>query len=542
MYYRTYIDKDTTIVKNSLSNFGNDEFLRLFVTNEGVFSRVLLEFDETKLKELYNNCEFSLETVKHELVLKPYREDRINDINHISEFTICWAEIPQQWNGGCGDSACEERCWDYVNPRCNQSTDSANWFFAQDNVSWDTFGIFDNAVIASGYTNSLVTGNCLDISGDTYAQTSGCTSYFKECVKSEIQCDNYFCSGVTVLDCGDFICPFSGCSGSVCCVEYKTTPFIDNNYSFYGGCVKGNCNDKFVKIDLTNYVNDLIAGKKVNNGIIISFSYEYEMNTPMQTQMLAFYSSNTESFYKPYLESSDVNPIEDDRDIFYAGKDCSLYLFTNVKGNPIKLDEPPAVEIYDNSDNLYLTAQSECVGLGVYKISLNVSMDYIDYCAMWVDKWKNIKYNGKNRPDVIQQFEIKIDSDYFQFGNVVSIPAKYAIHTRGVNKEEIIQKGEIRKVFLDIMQDYSRDLVVIDDIYYKIYCKAGREEFLIHNWYPMNRSGLNNWFYLDTNILLPQVYYIDFKTLSAGETKSYGTPIKFTIIDKKDLTSVNMGN
>lgn len=151
MYFRTYFDKDNTIVKDSYLNLGSDPMTELFyggTYEKPTYSRYLFHFPIDRLKSLYNNCLLGdLTKVKHKLVLKPTRfKDscfKNFDTCLATSYNLCLFPINQDWEEGCGNDLDCKYCDGYTDPNFNQSNGASNWFYAKSDELWQTNGVFD---------------------------------------------------------------------------------------------------------------------------------------------------------------------------------------------------------------------------------------------------------------------------------------------------------------------------------------------------------------------------------------------------------------
>lgn len=308
---------------------------------------------------------------------------------------------------------------------------------------------------------------------------------------------------------------------------------IASGNTFYLTCFESSCSDGLIRLDVTDIVNTVILSG-FNYGFGLALSYQHELNPSSIPRGVSFYTRNTNTFFEPYLESEYINPVLDDRNLFYIGKENSLYLYTNVAGNPTKLDNSPIVSIYDDNEIFVLSGISECVGNGIYKFSLTIDITGGTACTQWKDVWSNIKIKGKTRPNIEMYFELLDDLDYYQFGTEITQPKKYHFAVRGILNEEYIERGDNRKLFLDTMSLYDRSKVLLDEMYYKLYIKDGEGQLIIIDWTPVNRSVCDNWIMIETDWMLPQTYYLDFKTKSGGEYRTYEKALRFNVIEKKE--------
>lgn len=300
----------------------------------------------------------------------------------------------------------------------------------------------------------------------------------------------------------------------------------------YLDCVEQNCDDCTVEFDMTVLVNHFITGDTENFGFGIAYHSEYEIDPPNFYTYLGFYSRETPNFYEPFLETVYENPIEDDRNQFYQDKVNKLYLYSFLRGEPKNLDTNPIVNILDPSDNVYLTLTGECVDKGVYAVEFTIPSTGDTQCAEWIDKWYNISVDGVQRPDVEQYFYLKPSEEYYNIGLESYTPKRFGFSFRGIKRNEFIQRGGIRKVFVDTKQAFNTlKKVVLDNLYYRLYVKEGLQQVDVIPWSPVNRSFCDNYVYLDTFWLIPQNYYLDFKAVSNGEERTYPEEIKFVVIE-----------
>lgn len=305
----------------------------------------------------------------------------------------------------------------------------------------------------------------------------------------------------------------------------------------YLQCKKQECNDCLFEMDLTSIVNDLITGDTENYGFGLAFDNFYEINPEGNRKYIGFYSRETTTFFKPYIETEYLNPITDDRSSFYLDKENSLYLYVNLRGEPTNLDENPIITILDEFGDTYLTLTGECITQGVYGVNFIVPSSGVTEgaCVAWTDVWSNIKINGISRPYVELEFELKPDTDYYQVGFGTFTPKKYGFKYRGIKRNEFIRRGDVRKVIIDVYEQFKPNRrVAVDNVYYRVYVKEGLEQLDVIPWTPVNIGACENYIYLYTEWMIPQQYYIDFKAVSNQEERTYPEEIKFTILDDEE--------
>ena len=297
---------------------------------------------------------------------------------------------------------------------------------------------------------------------------------------------------------------------------------------------KGNEN---IEMDITDEVNSLITGGTTNNGYGIAFERDLEIKEVVPSQYVGFFTRHTQTYYEPFVETVYDSSIRDDRKNFYRGKNNKLYLYTNLGGEPTNLASIPSVNIFDGSGNLFSAITSSNVvqeDKGVYCVELFVPVDGSD-CTIFTDVWTGITINGVNRPDVTLQFEIKDDTEYYNFGDSESLPVEYMVNLTGIRREEKIKRGDRRKVFVNARIPYTvNESTTIDGLQYRLWIKEGTTEVNVIDWTDVNRAYLKNYFILDTSWMIPNEYYIDIKLTSNQLVKTYTNTLKFNIVNQVD--------
>jgi hypothetical protein len=145
MVIRTYFDKNNTIVSNTIANTGLNPVAELFYGGyDGIekYSRFLFHFDETRLKNLYNDGTYSdLSKLKHTLRLTNTASFDTGLLNgtmeakdRASSFDLILFKINQDWDNGVG--------YDYSVPILASgdyfySTGPSNWANPKIGFNWN---------------------------------------------------------------------------------------------------------------------------------------------------------------------------------------------------------------------------------------------------------------------------------------------------------------------------------------------------------------------------------------------------------------------
>ena len=301
---------------------------------------------------------------------------------------------------------------------------------------------------------------------------------------------------------------------------------------------KGNEN---INIDVTDYVNQLLFGTGYTGtsaftgasyGLGIKFLDNFEALETVYTQAVAFHAKNTNTWYEPYIETSVVDTIIDDRNYFYLDKDNELYLYVNVGGfaQDIIVNK---VDIFDNDDILVQTLSGTSiinVSKGIYKINLNVdSLTYPD-AVLFKDEW-NMTING--RPSTYTgEFYLISETKYYTFDQSNQINFEnYFFYFWGIGERENITAGNIRKIKLTIKELYPNQNNFLPlDIEYRLFTTVGKKyEVDVIPFTSVNRTSSGYEFNLDTSWLIPQDYYLQIR-LKNGTYYENKQTLSFTIV------------
>jgi len=327
--------------------------------------------------------------------------------------------------------------------------------------------------------------------------------------------------------------------------EPRTNEVWENGFGVYTGETSGITQQHFeqgnenLEMDVTDLVNNYITGE-TNYGLGLAYPYELEQSSTPEKQYVGFFTRHTQTFYEPYIETTYLEVIKDDRNEFFLDKDNKLYLYSNLNGNPTNLDELPTVNIYDNNENLIANIPPSGVtqsSKGVYYININIptTENTID-CTQFTDVWSNIKINGIDRPDIELDFVVKDSLGYYNIGSDDMLPKQVGVTVTGIMSDERILRGDIRKVIVSTRIPYTiNQKQNIDSLKYRLYVKEGRNEYTVIDFQDINMANIYNYFLLDTASLVPGTYYIDIKTESNQEVKTLKNILSFDIVSQSDL-------
>ena len=254
---------------------------------------------------------------------------------------------------------------------------------------------------------------------------------------------------------------------------------------------------------------------------------QYENKNTELTQYVGFFTSHTHSFFEPYVETTYNETIEDDRADFYLDKSNKLYFYSIVGGKYANLDEFPTCMVNNTSYEVKQATK------GVYYIDIEVPSSSYEDNTMLYDVWSNIKYKGKSFPNVELEFVTKLSNDYYQFGIPPSKQETELIPTLyGIKYKEVIKRGDIRKINVDCRIPYTTDQDRNNNyIEYRLYILSGEKQIDVIDWQKVEKGYNENYFFINTNELLPSRYYIDIRINVNMELFNYQKVLEFDIAD-----------
>jgi len=298
---------------------------------------------------------------------------------------------------------------------------------------------------------------------------------------------------------------------------------------------KGNEN---IEMDITDYVNGLLTGD-TNYGLGIAYSRPFELMSTTALQYVGFFTNNTQTFYEPYVETIYSNHITDDRNNFFMDKPNKLYLYVNLAGNPTNLDSNPSVGVYDQTGTLfsaYTPSAVTHVTLGVYSIDIIVPTNSTNDCTMYTDIWSGITINGVIRPNISLNFAMKDSFGYYNVGDDDMLPKSIAVSISGIQNNERVKRGDIRKVIVSARIPYTIDQSQnISDLQYRLYVSEGTPELTVIDFQPVEMANNHYYFLLDTASLIPNTYYLDVLATSNQEVTTIKNVLQFDIVNQVDL-------
>jgi hypothetical protein len=155
---------------------------------------------------------------------------------------------------------------------------------------------------------------------------------------------------------------------------------------------------------------------------------------------------------------------------------------------------------------------------------------------MYNDIWKNIVINGITRPDISLDFAMKDSTEYYNIGTSDNLPKKTAVSVSGVQNNEKIKRGDVRKIIVSARIPYTvEQSQLIDDIKYRLYVTEGKSELTVIDFQQIEMSNNHYYLLLDTASLIPNTYYLDILVTSNLEVTTLKNVLQFDIINQVDM-------
>ena len=490
MVYKTYLSKFNTIISGSKLNTGLNPIAELVYGKDTIISRVLMYFGHDKVQELINNgMMVDMNKMKHTLHITnagsidftQLHKKETSSINYntkvrATSFDIIFFLIPKPWDRGKG--------FDYNRNFLNvdfysknvidanrlYSEDGSNWFNRMNGLPWNENGVYSNERLAEEYDK------------------------------------------------------FSAGEESI----------IIGRQHFDVG-------NENINLDITETFNKFLTGEYANYGIGMAFSPLLEASESEYENYVGFLTDKTNTFFEPFVETRYEDVIMDDRSNFVLSKRNRLYLYCTIGEQLEDLDINPTVTIRNSDDEIIRDStgremtwiMSKKQSRGVYYIDLKLSKNDFEADTMLYDTWTNIQYQGTVLDDVELDFTLKTSSNFFNIGNSTSVTnVTFSPTVNGIQEKEEIKRGDIRKLVIKAKPSYTTNTVqLVDNIDIRVYVKDGTREIDVIEWDKINKSFTENFYLIDTNILIPQRYFVDIRIKYGMNSIIHHDVLSFDVVD-----------
>ena len=286
--------------------------------------------------------------------------------------------------------------------------------------------------------------------------------------------------------------------------------------------------DENLAIDITEYVNNII-NSAINNdyvhyGIGLAFQTDLEGVKDIDVNYVGFFTNKTNTFYKPFVETTIEQDISDDRYSFYLDKPNKLYFVAKVGENYVNLDELPVCTIDDTSCEVVQESK------GIYSVSLTLSSTVYQPQTILYDVWSNIILDGMDMGEVEQKFVTLPRQMFFTFGEDEKPKNELYPVVTGINDKQDLPMGDKRTVKVAFKVPFTHsNYKVVKDAWYRICVKDGEYEQIYNDWQKMPSLGLNNFFTIDTEDFAVGTYCVDVKLETDEIKKTFKRMLTFNV-------------
>lgn len=482
MVYKTYISKFNTIISNSKLNTGINPISELVYGHDNIVSRALLYFDHTQVKKLMDDGIMpNMSKMKHVLhitnagsidftQLHQKETSSINDNKKIraTSFDIIFFLIPKPWDRGKG--------FDYSRNYLNADFYSRTVVDPNRLISTDGSNWFQRMNGLPWDEEGIYTNDTLSKEYDKFSANED----------SIIVCRQHFDIG-----------------------------------------------NENINIDITDTFNKFLTGELENYGIAMAYSPLLEVSDSEYENYIGFLTDKTNTFFEPFVETRYSDVILDDRSNFVLNKDNKLYLYCTIGDTLQDLDNNPTVTIKNGDDEVIMELESQKHTRGIYYVDLKLSKGDFEADTMLYDTWGNIFYQGTKLDDVELDFVLKDTPNFFNIGNSLSVTnTTFTPSISGIKEKEQIKRGDIRKMIISAKPNYTINTTqLVDNIDIRLYVRDGTREIDVIEWDSINKAFSENFYILDTNILIPQRYYVDVRITYGMNSIIHHDVLSFDIVD-----------
>ena len=266
----------------------------------------------------------------------------------------------------------------------------------------------------------------------------------------------------------------------------------------------------------------------------MAFSPLLEVSDSEYENYIGFLTDKTNTFFEPFVETRYTDVVLDDRSNFVLNKDNRLYLYCTIGDTLQSLDENPIVTIKNGDEETIMeNIEAKQQSRGIYYIDIKLNKGDFEADTMLYDVWGNIVYQGTKLDDVELDFVLKDTPNFFNIGNSLSTTnATFTPSITGIKEKEEIKRGDVRKLVISAKPNYTINTVqLVDNLDIRVYIKDGTREIDVIEWDGINKSFSENFYIIDTNILIPQRYYVDVRITYGMNSIIHHDVLSFDIVD-----------
>ena len=576
--FRIYPEKSNTLASGLYKNYnaGQNAVTDLWYGGGGTdtapdkrnsYTRFIVKFDLSDLQNKINSKEiiqsrvvsFRLKMkncIPTDKKLEPEYEFDVLSKNIASSYDLICFPINKSWDQGRGYDLTREF---YVAKSLGENplvTGCSNWQYATTTTMWDGDGVYldptgytySGSVIQSGMTLTTALINTKIYSPTVFgfitsasttasttnisATTIGNNTYVSyNPLSGDISTESWYYSLLSTS--------FSGFGISI--AEYSPLVFINSGYTeFYLSANTSVDNislyssqhfdigNEDIDMDITSIVNDWLNGGSVNNGLGIAFRRDYELMSTSTRSIASFFTNNTNTAFKPFIEVVYDQSFVDDRLNMSNNRTGRLFLYTFSGNDTVNYFSASTVTIRSSGNAIVYSGLTPTqIGKGVYYV--DVLMSGASRGQQYKDIWEGVTFvPGVDKQDYSQYFTIQ---DNYYFRNAPQVNS-YSLVTYGIDNDSIISTEENIRIYCDLRVNFSTNAPKTNyAIEYRMLMNYQDE---VIPWTTINQAAIDrcpsNYFDLQTNWLLHnQTYEIQFRVKELGTARIQNEKIKFKV-------------
>lgn len=289
-----------------------------------------------------------------------------------------------------------------------------------------------------------------------------------------------------------------------------------------------------ISFDITDVMNKFITGELDNYGIGIAYAPDYEKEEQSWSNYVGFMTNKTPTFFEPFVETRYDDYISDDRGNFVLNKNNKLYLYCTIGSELKDLDNIPTCSIMNtNGDVIMDNIEVKHFSKGVYYVDVMFHQNEHKAGDQYYDVWGSITYDGVDFSPVELDFTLMPASNWFTIGNSIEPTPSFTPNVSGINENERIKRGDIRKLVVNNRVTYTnKESQVISGVEVRLYVMDGNRELTVIDFEPLNKTYNETFMTLDTSMLIPQMYHVDVKIKYGMEEIIHHDVVKFEIVNE----------
>jgi hypothetical protein len=288
-----------------------------------------------------------------------------------------------------------------------------------------------------------------------------------------------------------------------------------------------------LELDITEYINSLLSADTSNewsannDGLCLTIEphldgeYDREFT---ETFYVGFFNNKTNTFFVPCVESRCEECIEDNRYNFKIGKNNKLFLYVETDNGFTDTDNIPTCTIGECICEQELEVKRFSKGIYYVDISSGISSTFMNDSINY-DIWSNISIEGVPYDNLEMEFVANRNI----LGGKKEINYEPSLH--GINDNECLLDGEIRKVSVKYRIPYSSKYDVLENTEYRIYTKDSNREIEVVSWDKIHSAGMDNYFLLNTSEYVCGKYYVDIRIKSKYQQRVHKNVLCFTKVN-----------